>query len=333
MNAPFPEQTTHPLSAFGLDMLARGAARLRGDRVALSEAGPGATASELTYRDLDHLVAAFAARAAECGLRPGDRVVIVGAARAAVVAAILGALSAGVEPVVAPAHLTAGALAFLAQGTGAAGIFAPTLFGGLDMEPLLLEAAAAAPGVRIVGSLGPGVADGAIDFSPRGVGGTEAASRVMRRDAPPRIGLVLRPEQKAPRATFIAQSALVAQGLDVVSALGLAADRPLVSTLSPASLAGLIAGPVAALLAGAPLVVFGPFDAAGLALLIDRSGPACLVAPAAAAGELIESGVCAGLDCLALAGAAGAWRGAAPCPAYWLESDGDGRLSVSPKAA
>ena len=333
MNAPFPEQTSHPLAAFGLDLLARGAARLRGERIAISEAGPGSTATVVTYRDLDQFVCAFAARMTECGLRQGDRILVVGVARISVVAAVLGALSAGIEPIVAPAHLQAGALAFLAQTTGAAGIFAPTLFGGLDMESLLVEAAAAAPGIRIVGSLGPGVADGAIDFSPQGLAGISAPPRVARRDNPPRIGLVLRPEQRAPRATFVTQSALVGQGLDVVSALNLAADRPTVSTLSPASLAGLIAGPIAALLAGAPLTLFGPFDAAGLALLLDRSGQACLIAPAAAGGELIESGVCANLDCLALSGEGGAWRGPSPCLIVRLESDGDGRLAISAGSA
>ncbi len=33
----------------------------------------------------------------------------------------------------------------------------------------MLQVAATAPGVRLVGSLGPGVSDGAVDFSPAGL--------------------------------------------------------------------------------------------------------------------------------------------------------------------
>ncbi len=330
MNAPFGEAPAHPLAAFGLDMLARGAARLRGDRPAIAEAGPGSRADALTYRELDELIAAFAMRAAECGLRPGDRAIIVGAQRIGVVAAIFGALAAGVEPVVAPAHAGPGALAFLAQATGTTALFAPVAFGPLDLEAVMLEAAADAPEIRFIGSLGPGEADGAIDFSPFGLAEVAAATAApARRADPPRIGLVVQPDQKAPRATFITQGALVAQGLEVVSALNLRPDRALVSTLSAASLAGLVCGPVAALLSGAPLALFGPFEATGLAALLERNRPATLVAPAALAEDFSAAGLYTGLDRLVLAGHAPLRPVRAPCPVVSVAADTEGRIAIA----
>ncbi len=332
MMAPvLAEKASHPLAAFGLDMLARGAARLRGDRPAISEAGPAAAASALTYHDLDRLVVAFAARAVECGLAAGDRVVVLGATRIGAVVAILGSLAAGLEPVIAPAHFTAGALAFLAQSTGATAVFGPTLFGGLDAEQVLLEAAALAPDIRVVGSLGPGIGDGMIDFSQQGLGGGGQPARVHREEAP-RIGLALRADQRAPRATFLTQSAIVAQALDIVAAARMTADSTIVSTLSPASPAGLIAGPVAALLAGAPLVLFGPFDAAGVTLLVDRSAPCHLIAPEVVGENLIRSGFCGSLASLTLArpiGVSATFSVRQTCPLILLQPDVDGRLAVS----
>lgn len=328
MSASLAEDA-HPLSAFRLDTLARGAARLRGERQALSEAGPGFSGDRLTYGDLDRLTSAFAARARDCGLAPGARVVVVAPGRIGAVVAVLGALTADLEPVVAPAHLGVGALAFLAQTSSAAAIFAPTRYGDLDLETIVLEAAAHAPDVRMLGSLGPDIADGAIDFSPTAL--AAAAPEQLRPspgDRPPRVGFVLRPGERTPRATFIAQNALVGQALDVVAALQLTAGRPLISTLSVSSVAGLVAGPIAALLAGAPLALLGPFDAAALTALVDRHAPCALLVPAAAAPDLATSGLCAGLDRLALAGD-GAFRGPAPCPLVALQTDAEGRLLIA----
>ncbi len=321
-------ESAHPLSAFGLDMLARGAARLRGDRHAMSEAGPGASAGRIDYGELDRLTLAFAARAHECGLAPGARVLIVGVPRIGAVVAVLGALTAGLEPVVAPAHLDAGAMAFLAQTSGASALFGPTDYGDLDLEGVLLEAAACAPDVRMLGSLGPRAADGAIDFSPGALASTTAApARSARPDAPPKIGMALRTDTKTPRAVFIAQNALVEQALEIVAAMQLSSNRPLVSTLSIASVAGLVAGPVAALLSGAPLFLFGPFDATGLTAAIDRAAPCALLAPAAVGKAMIDARLCASLDVMALSGPA-PQRSAAPCPVLAIETDGDGRLTL-----
>lgn len=340
MNAAVdPMSSDHPLAAFGLDTVARGAARLRADRTAISEAGEGAAPAAATYGELDRLTLAFSAHLRACGLMPTERVLIVGAARTGVVVAILGTLGAGLEPVVAPAHLTPAALAFLAQSTGAAAIIGPTRFGAFDAERTMMEVAATAPGIRLVGSLGPGACDGAVDFSPDGLRDpVDAVLNNGRTAAPPRIGLVLAPEQKAPRVVFVSQSEIVAIALEFASRLRLNAERPILSTLSPASLAGLATGPVAALLVGAPLVWFGPFDAQGFIASIDAAGPCHLVAPDSVAADLAAAGLIAPgrLESLSLASrdplAVPPAIGAA-CPVALLACDSDGRMTISMSGA
>lgn len=331
MNAPSP--AAHPLASFGIDMLARGAARLRGDRPAIMEAGAGATEAAVSYRELDALVLAFSAQIAEAGLEPGHRILIVGAPRAAVLIAILGALGAGLEPVMAPVHTTSATLAFLAQTTAARAIVGPTAFAGLDGEKQLLETAACARDIRMVGALGPMAMDGATDLSPQALRSAYApAPRAPRAGEPPRIGIVLRPQDGLPRATFLPQATVVAQALDVVSHLRLTADRPIVSTLSLASVGGLLAGPVAALLAGAPLALFAPFDAAGLSAVLERAGPCHLLAPEAVGQDLVNAGLTEGLESLALTCAAGST--AAPalqgsgCPVALIRIEDGGGLQV-----
>jgi hypothetical protein len=325
----------HPLAAFGLDTVARGAARLRADRVAILEAGPGASSTPTTYGEFDRLTLAFSAHARACGLIPGERVLIVGATRIGVAVAILGAIGAGLEPVIAPAHLSPATLAFLAQSTGAAAIVGPTRFGAFDAEKAMLEIAATAPGVRLVGSLGPGECDGAVDFSPAGLCDPVDANAFGAKPAtPPRIGLVLAPEQKAPRVVFVSQSEIVAIALNFASRLRLNAERPILSTLSPASLAGLATGPVAALLVGAPLNWFGPFEAQSFVAALEAAGPCHLIAPEAIAADLAAAGLIAPgrLESLSLStrdGEAPPPAIGAACPVALLASDGEGRMTIS----
>ena len=293
-------QSAHPLSAFGLDMLARGAARLRGARVALDETGDGAADAPLLYSEFDRLAAGFAARARECALEPGDRALILGANRIAVVVALVGALAAGLEPIVAPAHAQVEELSTLARAAGATALFGPMRYGQSDWEPLMFEAAAAALDVRIVGALSGEPGD-AIDFS-RAALEAAAGPTALAQGAAPRIGLADLASGAGPHIVWRAQNEFVAEGLDLVARLGLSSDAPILCALSPASRAGLAAGPVAALLTGAPLHLVGPFEGAHIMALADRLQRFHLVAPAAALDDFAEAGLLERALSLALGG-------------------------------
>ena len=99
----------HPLSGFGIAMLARGAARLRPERTAVKDAGGDCEA--LTFADLDQRAGALGAELASAGLEAHDRIAIAGAATTGTLIAILGTLGAGHSISLVPTHLDANALA------------------------------------------------------------------------------------------------------------------------------------------------------------------------------------------------------------------------------
>jgi hypothetical protein len=292
-------EPAHPLAAVGLDMLARAACRLRPDGAALTDAGAGAGGETWTFDDVNRMTATFGGWLHDFGLAPGARIVIVGVGRSGAILAILGAIGAGFEPIVVPPSLDARAIGDLANASGAVAIAGPTEFGALDGERLLFEAAALAQDVRIVATFGPGASDGALDLSPR-VLARSSPGADHRDGAPsrPRIGFVS--GSATPRAHFVAQSRLVERGLDLVRSMRFEPGVPILGLMGPASMGGLIGGPIAALLAGLELVQFGPFQAAGLAALLERRGRVHLLAPAAILprlrhARLLDEGVLAGL--------------------------------------
>ena len=81
------------------------------------------------------------------------------------------------------------------------------------------------------------------------------------------------------------------EALELISRARIGAAAPIVSTVSPSSPEGFIAGPTAALAAGASLYFHGPFDSAGFLALLDRLGPSHLIVPAALAADLQAAGV------------------------------------------
>jgi non-ribosomal peptide synthetase component F len=276
----------HPISAFSLDALTAGAAKLRPERLALTEAGPGTRTRALTYGEFDAQVRALAQQLLELGLAPGERILIVAGARTACVAATLAALAAGLEPLLVPVGLEGARLGEIARSAGCAAIAGPSAYGPLSLEDVLFEAAASSEIVRFVATLGPGQADGAIDLAPERLrpSGVQLPHLV---EARPCLG-TLNPQGEP---LFHEQSALLAAALDLVGKAKIAASSNILSTLSPASFASFVSGPVASLLSGAPLALFGPFEAASFVALLDGLAPCHCVCPATILPDLQRAGL------------------------------------------
>jgi AMP-binding enzyme len=276
----------HPIVAFSLDALTAGAAKLRPDRPALSEAGPGELTRALTYGEFAGQVHAFARRLVELGLAPGERILILAGARTACVTAAIASVAAGLEPLLVRIGLDGADLARIAKSAACAAIAGPTSYAGVDLGAAMFDAAATSQTIRLVATLGPGEADGAIDLAPEGLP-FDDEKLPQAADVRPRIGTL----DAQGELVFHEQSALIAAALDLVGKAEIAAGSHIVSTLSPASFASLVTGPVASLLSGAPLTLFGPFDTAGFIAAIDRVGPAHCVVPAAILPDLERAGV------------------------------------------
>ena len=77
------------------------------------------------------------------------------------------------------------------------------------------------------------------------------------------------------------QASLFADALSLVEQARINPSKRIISTLPPASLAGLVAGPFAALIGASGLVLHGPFDAARFLVACDIEPGFHLVVPAA----------------------------------------------------
>lgn len=281
-------------SAYSVDTLISGAARLRPQGLALSD-----RSTSVPFDLLAGQATALARLLADCGLRPGDRLLLTGGAEVSLVIAIVAALRGGFEPALAPLDLDAGELAAYARAINAAALAGPTSYGAPVPPETYFAAAAAAPSIRLVATLGPQEMDGAVDLCTATVLRYAAARHDIglqrgrpAPSAPPRI-ITFDRGRKIP--IIHEQATLMAASLDFIARASIGRETPILSTLPPTSFAGLVAGPLAALLSGATLYLDGPFEAQAFLKRRDEVGHAHLVIPAAVAAEFLRAGVFEGL--------------------------------------
>jgi hypothetical protein len=148
-----------------------------------------------------------------------------------------------------------------------------------------------ASGATLVGAL-EGEADSAVDFSADILLTMQARlTQSAQAVAALRIGFASQSAGSGLVIDWRSQTELSAQAIGLVSQLGLSTETPVLATLSPASPAGFVAGVGAALLSGAPLHMFGPFDGAAFREALTGVGPCYLTAPAAALHDFNEAGL------------------------------------------
>lgn len=266
----------------GFSALLDGAARLRPDRIALAD-----SAEALTFESFDARVAALATQlvALDGG---ASRALLLGGASVGAVVLLFAALRAGLDVALAPAHLDVDEAEAFARDVDASIMLADDSFVETLGEELVLTLAASQPGMRVVCALRP--MDGVVCLDAQASGDAPsgpADGRVILRD---RDGAV-RPCEQAD---------LLAAALDVATQAKIGTDQPVLCTMSPMSFAGLVTGPLAALLAGAQCRLHGPFGSRRLADEIARLTPCHLVTPARVAPLLrdartIAPGACASI--------------------------------------
>lgn len=270
------------LAMLDFSTLLEGAARLRPERNAII-ARDTDTSEPLTFLRLHEQTGALARSWHELGMSAGERVLIVSDGSAAALIALFGALRAGLDAAVAGAHLSAEELANFARQNGVAAIAAQGRIHDLDLGETILAAAASCERVRLIVALDRDGFDGAVRLDPLSL---EPGALPPCREA--HHARVITRDMHG-RSFLHRQRALVAAALDFVTRAQIGGQTPLLSTLVPVSFAGLVAGPIAGLGAGAPLVLHAPLDAARLMDMIGAAGPVHLVAPAALAQDVSAS--------------------------------------------
>ena len=295
---PQPAAQSHAqrelFATYSLDTLISGAARLRPQGIALCD-----RSTSVSFDLLAGQATALARLLSDCGLRAGERLLITGGAEVTLVIAIVAALRGGFEVALAPLDLDPAELATYARAIGAVALAGPTSYGAPVPPETYFAAAAAVPSIRLVATLGPQEIDGAVDLSTAAVlryAATYFDIGIERNKAapaaPPRI-ITFDPNSKSPMVHH--QATLMAASLDFIARARIGRETPILSTLPPTSFAGLVAGPLAALLSGATLYLDGPFEAQAFLKRRDEAGHAHLVVPAGVAAEFSRAGIFEGL--------------------------------------
>ena len=145
-----------------------------------------------------------------------------------------------------------------------------------------MQVAAGCESLRLIGSL-EGEADGAVDLASFAADGhwVEPQGSSSSRIVTYVPGGALRHLQRT----------LVASALDAVSRLRIHAGQSLISTILPSTFAGLVCGPLMALLGGATLHFHSPFSAATLMEEIAGADAPHLVIPRALGDAICEAGL------------------------------------------
>jgi acyl-CoA synthetase (AMP-forming)/AMP-acid ligase II len=277
----------------GLETLVSGAARLRPEAIAFAD-----RSTTCPFGVIAAHVAALARLFADCGLRPGERLLLTGGAEISIVVALLAALRGGFAPALAPLDLSPAELAAYARAIDAAALVGPTDYGELKPVDAYFAAAAAVPSIRLLATLGPGEVDGAVDLKAAAVLRYAAAhpDHGLERGRPaPTTPPLITFDRGRQKPVAHEQATLMAACLDLIARAEIGRATPILSCLPPTSFAGLVAGPFAALLSGASLYLHGPFAADDFLKARDERGHAHLVIPASVAPDLAGAAVLDGL--------------------------------------
>jgi acyl-coenzyme A synthetase/AMP-(fatty) acid ligase len=238
----------------------------------------------MTFEAFQKLVSLYAGAFANAGVQPGERILVAGCTSVQSIAAIIATLSIGADAALAGMHLDSSEIAAFAMITGASAIVTEAGEDDAATAALVLGAAAQADCVRLVVSLADDPADGTVSVSAAAGGGSQPPAHIEG-------GCIITRNSTGMPVTHSQQTLIVA-GLDFLARTRLSAEAPIVTTIIPASFAGLVCGPLAGLLLGSLTNLHAPFDSAVLVRAIEASKPVQLVAPAALATQIAASGFC-----------------------------------------
>lgn len=284
----------HPLTQFGLDALVAGAARPRPRGLAFADHQDGAT-YEVSYADLYQRVGAFVARLRGFEFSRGERVMFCSPPGAQSFVAVAAAVAAGLDPVLAPLPLplTRRLVAAAARTQEISALFAPASFCGVDFEEPLLAIAAETPSIRLIGALS-GTLDGGVDFSADMLEAPLSSRSRLSEEWNAEERALVGALNDFGAVDYVSQSGLLASALDFLRLIRRQGEAPVVSLSAPSAFPALVAGPLAALLSGAPLHFFAPFESERFLAFLDALGPSRLVAPATLLPDLAASGLLSG---------------------------------------
>ena len=305
------------------DLLRRTTAR-RGDQTALidpidKQRVTGTRPRTLTYAETDRAVSAIATHFIDSGLSTGTVIALQLPNTIELSLTVLAAFRAGLVVALLPQLWRQADLATALNRIGARAIVTASRIDGVSHADIAMQAAADVFSIRNVFGFG--------DHLPEGMAGLDD---VIARPPSPALFPAIDPRRLALitfdvtadglRSIPRSHMSLMAAGLAIVLESRLPQGARLLSTMAPASLAGLGCSTVAWLLSGGTLSLHHAFDADALAAQLKQDRCNALAVPTPLAFRLEESGALRDLDpaCEIIglwrspeqADASGEWKGA-----------------------
>ncbi len=243
----------------------------------------GRAAITWTFGSAAEIVARLANGLRQWRLAPASRVGLVAAGGSETLLSYLAIEAAGHLPCLLPPSWDEDALVAGIQAAGIQAVLAQSRVGDDRPAERLCRAALRYFGLRYLAAFGPEVPDGVISLDGMVLEGRGGAS------APASAGLVTFAAGDPARPVYRPADALIAAIAVHLATTRIAPRERVLSLLAPSDLRGLVTGLGAALVAGAGLETFGPFDARRLAEALARPVPTHLVVPAALERNLAAS--------------------------------------------
>ena len=288
LREPFPQS--------GLSALLTAAATDCPGVVLLRDDDGAATAAEVADR-----VKRTAAHLKSSGVAPGERVMIVAGAQTAAIVALAAVLKIGAEPALVPCGLGPVELAAHARVAGAVALIGPSSYGTLQLGDAYLSTAAIVDTIRVLATQGPDTIDGAADLSVKALASSQAVAHNVIGDPQEHAFIAtFQGPSSTPTLILHRQAALFADALSLVENARINPSKRLVSTLPPATMAGLVAGPFAALVGASSLLLHGPFDGRRFLAACDAEPGAHVVTPCAMGPAFDDKRLSDGLGSLIL---------------------------------
>ncbi|HEX4410627.1 MAG TPA: class I adenylate-forming enzyme family protein [Xanthobacteraceae bacterium] len=266
-----PTSSSHAesLGRITLDELFSRAAARRPDATALVDPASrssliiGPPPRRLSYAEADRMVSAIAARLR--ALLPADTVVGIQMPQTIdAILAILGVLRAGLIAAPLPLLWRRADLVTALGRAGAKALVAGRRNGGFDYAQSALHVAAEVFSVRYVCGFGGDLPDGMVALDDMSAAADAEALPPLDRDgnaAAHLAAITFEMSEHGPVPVARRHLELLAGGLGVLLESGIAANTAILSTMVPASFAGLCLTMVPWLLSGGTLVLHKPFDA------------------------------------------------------------------------
>ncbi|MCO4054583.1 MAG: AMP-binding protein [Bosea sp.] len=285
---------TLDLEGIGLDSLVAMAVRRRPGDIFLREPlrrsqWAGSDGQNLSFAEIDQRATRLAGLLSLSRLPERSQALILAPMGSDMLLAMIGALRAGLRPMLLPLSARTDQLRHWLDVAGPSVALASTRCGDIEPARMMRDAAARSFNPRLVCAFGPDAPDGVVplDHVLGGAGETPPPPTVT---SPPGI-MTIGIETAEGARLVLTESDLLAAAMEIAKETRLSQEGRVLSLMTSPGLCALAAGPYLALLTGAEYMPLGLFSLSALWAGLSDGRPTCLIAPGGVEAALRSAGI------------------------------------------